>query len=108
MASRRTSRTPQENPQGKPDHALHSWRISLRKEVLLAAGALCVITLLVYANSFRSGFVLDNAFLILQDPRLAAATSGNVRLILQHTYYWPQWESGLYRPITTLSYLFNY
>ncbi len=108
MASRRTSRTPQENPQGKPDHIQHPLRISLRKEYLLAGAALCAITLLVYANSFRSGFVLDNAFLILQDPRVAAATSRNVRLILQHTYYWPQLESGLYRPITTLSYLVNY
>jgi tetratricopeptide (TPR) repeat protein len=25
-----------------------------------------------------------------------------------HTYWWPNGESGLYRPLTTLSYLFNY
>lgn len=35
-------------------------------------------------------------------------TGENVHLILQHTYWWPTGESGLYRPFTTLSYLFNY
>ena len=29
-------------------------------------------------------------------------------MILNHTYWWPRIESGLYRPFTTLSYLFNY
>ena len=29
-------------------------------------------------------------------------------LIFQHTYWWPHGEAGLYRPVTTLSYLFNY
>ena len=27
---------------------------------------------------------------------------------MRHTYWWPYGESGLYRPLTTLSYLFNY
>ena len=37
-----------------------------------------------------------------------AATAENVDLILHRTYWWPYGESGLYRPLTTLSYLFNY
>jgi hypothetical protein len=70
--------------------------------------ALCAVTLLAYANSFSSGFVLDNRGLLLQDPRIREATAENLHLILRHTYWWPYGESGLYRPFTTLTYLFNY
>ena len=75
---------------------------------LLVGLSLCVLTALVYSNSFRSGFVFDNRPLILQDPRVHAATTENVKLIFDHTYFWPRAEHGLYRPLTTLSYLFNY
>jgi protein O-mannosyl-transferase len=75
---------------------------------VLAAMALYTIALLAYSDSFRSGFVLDNHPLILQDPRLLQASSKNVELVLRHSYWWPTAESSLYRPITTLSYLFNY
>ena len=54
------------------------------------------------------GFPLDNKQLILQDTRVHDATADNVDLIVRHTYWWPYGESGLYRPLTTLSYLFNY
>src|ERR1700734_3360933 len=73
-----------------------------------AAFGLVLLTLLVYSNSFQGGFVLDNRGLLLNDPRLRDASSANIRLILDHTYWWPNGESGLYRPFTTLSYLFNY
>ena len=73
-----------------------------------AIAALCALTLLVYANSFRAGFTLDNKGLLIEDPRLRAASSENVQQIFDHTYWWPHGESGLYRPVTTLSYLFNY
>ena len=73
----------------------------------LAVLALCALTLLAYSNSFRVGFALDNQGL-LQDPRIRAATRDNLALIFQHTYWWPTGEAGLYRPFTTLSYLFNY
>ena len=74
---------------------------------LLAALALCVLTLLAYSNSFGGGLVLDNKVLLL-DPRIREATPQNIALIFQHTYWWPTGEAGLYRPFTTLSYLFNY
>ena len=74
---------------------------------LLAALALCVLTLLAYSNSFESGLVLDNKVLLL-DPRIREATPENIALIFQHSYWWPTGEAGLYRPFTTLSYLFNY
>lgn len=75
---------------------------------LLVALALSVLTLLAYSNSFHAGFVLDNKGLILDDPRVRDATPENIHLIGDHTYWWPTGESGLYRPFTTLSYLFNY
>jgi protein O-mannosyl-transferase len=52
--------------------------------------------------------VLDNRGLLLNDSRLREASVANLRLIFDHTYWWPNGESGLYRPFATLSYLFNY
>src|SRR5208282_4657476 len=75
---------------------------------VLAAAALGLLAFLAYSNSFSAGFVLDNQGLLLQDPRIRELTGENIRLILQHTYWWPIGEAGLYRPFTTLSYLFNH
>jgi len=74
---------------------------------VLALAGLCAVTLLAYSNSFQAGFSLDSRGILLQD-RIHAATTENLRLILGHTYWWPYGESGLYRPIATLTYLFNY
>jgi protein O-mannosyl-transferase len=69
---------------------------------------LAFVTLLAFSNSFSAGFTLDNKGLLLEDPRIRQFTAENIGLILHHTYWWPRGESGLYRPLTTLSYLFNY
>jgi protein O-mannosyl-transferase len=74
----------------------------------LAVAVLCLITALAYANSFHAGFVLDSHALIIEDARVHAATAGNLANILHHSYWWPLFETALYRPVTTLSYLFNY
>lgn len=84
------------------------WRTDQRTHRLLIGLLLCALTLLVYANSFRVPIILDSKGLLLQDPRIRTATSENVELILKHTYLWPFGEAGIYRPLTTLSYLFNY
>ena len=81
--------------------------LSSNTRYALAALALCVLTLLAYSNSFGGGLVLDNKVLLL-DLRIRDATPENIDLIFQHTYWWPTGEAGLYRPFTTLSYLFNY
>jgi protein O-mannosyl-transferase len=73
-----------------------------------AAIALLLLVLAAYSNSFQGSFVLDNRGLLLNDPRLREASAQNIGLIFQHTYWWPNGESGLYRPFTTLSYLANY
>jgi tetratricopeptide (TPR) repeat protein len=76
----------------------HAWRVL----------ALWVLVLLAYANSFRAGMTLDNATVLLQDTRLQAATSRNVGLIFSEEYWYGNASTNLYRPLTTLSYLFNY
>lgn len=79
-----------------------------RRLYFAAALALGLLTLLAFSNSFSSGFALDNQMLLLGDPRLQTASAANIALIIDHTYWWPNGESGLYRPFTTFSYLLNY
>lgn len=94
--------------QGKRRVASRSDNTTRRNPYLIPALALVALSFLAYSNSFSTGFVLDNRGLILNDPRLREASPANIRLILDRTYWWPNGESGLYRPFTTLSYLFNY
>ena len=93
---------------GRLEERSNSGVVKSRSRQALAALALCVLTSLVYSNSFQAGFALDNRRLLLQDPRIREASVQNLQLIFKHTYWWPDGESGLYRPITTASYLFNY
>src|SRR5260370_1315113 len=77
-----------------------------RKHALLIA-VLWTLALIAYSNSFSGGFVFDNK-VVLQDSRIKAVTPQNIDLILTQEY-WYQWSlTGLYRPLTTFSYLFNY
>jgi protein O-mannosyl-transferase len=78
------------------------------RNTLLATIALWMLILLAYSNSFRAGFVFDNNWAILQDSRIRAATRENLNLILTQDYWYRTGDSGLYRPLTTLSYLLNY
>ena len=81
---------------------------SPRTRLWLACAGLCALTWLAYSNSFAGGMVLDNKVLLLEDPRVRAVTPENISLILHKSYWWPYIESALYRPVATLSYLFNY
>jgi protein O-mannosyl-transferase len=76
----------------------HAWRIA----------ALWVLLFGAYSNSFPSGFVFDNTPLILEDARVHSATAKNFGLILNGGYWPGHKNSGLYRPITTSSFLLNY
>ena len=78
-----------------------------RRKELWASLALCAIALVAYSNSFHAGFTLDNGVL-LQKKQIYEATPQNISLIFGHTYWWPITETGLYRPLTDLSLLFNY
>jgi tetratricopeptide (TPR) repeat protein len=79
------------------------WR---RRALLMLA--LWAFALLAYSNSFRAGLALDNASVILQDSRIRAATPENFHLILTKEYWYYRMTTGLYRPLTTFSYLVNY
>jgi hypothetical protein len=65
-----------------------------------------VIALVAYSNSFHTGFTFDSGVLV-QQKHIQEATRENFEFILGHSY-WPQFETGLYRPATILSFLFNY
>ena len=52
---------------------------------LWVALALCLLTLLTYANGFGTGFALDNRGLILEDTRIRDASPENLANIFQHT-----------------------
>ena len=68
-----------------------------------------VIVLLAFSNTLHNtGFALDNKFIIQEDPRLRQLNRENLKLIFTEDYWWPKAVSGLYRPLTTLSFLLNY
>src|SRR5262245_5704802 len=69
---------------------------------------LWVLTLAVYSSSWQTGLIFDNNSRILEDPRVRAATPANIDLIFSKEYWYPMQATALYRPLTTLSLLFNY
>ncbi len=70
--------------------------------------ALWALVLAAYSNSFQTGLVFDSAIAITRDARIQAVTPHNLRLILTEEYWHGSTTSGLYRPLTTFSYLVNY
>jgi tetratricopeptide (TPR) repeat protein len=79
-------------------------RVERRALLMLALWAFALVA---YSNSFRAGLTLDNAA-VLQDSRIRAATPENLHLILTEEYWYNRMTTGLYRPLTTFSYLLNY
>lgn len=74
-----------------------------------AAAALVLLSLVAYANTFSGDFVLDSRVIVLEDPRIRELSTSNLELIANRSYWWPyKTADDLYRPVTTLSYLFNY
>ncbi len=70
--------------------------------------ALGALVLAAYANSFGLGFAYDGEHLATQDTRVLSATGDSVRQIFTTPYWYPTAEDNLYRPLTTLSFLFNH
>jgi tetratricopeptide (TPR) repeat protein len=81
-----------------PARRRHAWRML----------ALWALVLAAYSNSFHAGLVFDNAAAIKRDARIRAVTPQNLRLILTEQYWSSGAGDGLYRPLTTFSYLLNY
>ena len=80
-------------------------RAAIRHVLLFAA--LAAVVFIAYSNSFRGLLLLDNERIILKDTRIRAATAENIHLIMTGPY-WQAILGGLYRPLSTLSYLWNY
>jgi tetratricopeptide (TPR) repeat protein len=66
------------------------------------------MVLVAYSNSFQAAILFDNVGVLLQDPRIRVATTQNIGSILTEGYWHINPDSGLYRPLTTLSYLLNF
>ena len=66
------------------------------------------LALAAYSNSFRGELAYDSQVIVQDDPRLRAASPGNLGLIWSRGYWFDNNDPTLYRPLTTLSYLFNY
>jgi hypothetical protein len=79
-----------------------------RGRIIWPAMALGALALAAYANSFGTGFVFDSKAIILGDPRVRATTWEGISHIFSEHYWWPTATSDLYRPLTTLSYWFNW
>jgi hypothetical protein len=75
---------------------------------VLFLAALWIAALLAYSNSFRDGLAFDSQRVILADSRIQADTPDNVHQIWTGDYYNGTGSSALYRPFTTLTYLWNY
>jgi tetratricopeptide (TPR) repeat protein len=76
----------------------HGWRVL----------AIWGLVFVAYSNSFQGALVFDNPLAIEQDPRIRQATAHNVASILNGGYWYGNETDGLYRPLTTFSYLVNY
>jgi len=69
---------------------------------------LAVIAFVPYANSFEADITFDSKLLVLHDPRVHDFSLANLKQILVGVYYYPDRDTNLYRPLTTLSFLVNY
>jgi tetratricopeptide (TPR) repeat protein len=78
------------------------WRHGLRLVALWA------FLFAAYSNSFTAGLLFDSSPVIEQDPRIRDATPHNIHSILTGPYWYVNATAGLYRPVTTFSYLVNY
>jgi tetratricopeptide (TPR) repeat protein len=93
-------------PAGKPIPEDARRRIPALKHALPLA-AVIGFTFLAYANSFHAPFLLDNDAIVLKDTRIHAVTPVQVHRILTQQY-WATGNNGLYRPLSTLSFLLDY
>ena len=63
---------------------------------------------MAYSNSFTAALTFDSNRAILQDTRIQAVTPQNNHLIWTGDYWYQTSAGALFRPLTTLSYQWNY
>lgn len=69
---------------------------------------LCALALIAYANSFDLGLTTDARAIITSDVRIRSASVANLSQILNQDYWWPMSAGRVYRPVTLVSFLWNY
>ena len=67
-----------------------------------------LLILAAYGNSLRVPFLRDDLPIVVHDPRVREVSGENLYRILSQPYWPTQVPFGLYRPITTLTYLANH
>ena len=72
------------------------------------AAFLLALVLVTYSNSFSGGFEGDSGPIVTQDPRVQQVSRANLGLVFSQQYWYPTADSGVYRPMVTLSWMFNY
>ena len=96
----------------------HLLALAITLSTMLLAYSNSVTTLVQYNDDYPdSGYTLDNKYIIQLDPRTKADTWDDVPgqpiqygtwNIWTKDYWWPKGISGLYRPIITWTYWFNW
>ena len=88
---------------GEGEKAGSQWRLHAFPMQLL-----WLLVLIAYSNSFNNPLIFDSNSAIVQDARVWSATPGNLKALATQDYWYAERTSGLYRPLTKISYLFNY
>lgn len=65
-----------------------------------------LLTTLCFYNSLAGDFVLDDAFTIVNHPLIKSLTT--IPKLFASNYWGDLYPTGLYRPLTSLTYAFNY
>jgi len=102
-------KSPGSRPAARPETAAAAPPSSIRPPSFpVATGLLALVSIVAYWNSFGGELIWDNKVILLQDIRLRSIDWQSVANIFTYNYWWPSFESDLFRPLTTLSYWFNY
>ena len=54
---------------------------------------------MAYLNSFGLDLAFDGRRMVRDDPRIRAASTANIRLIVDTDYWYPDRSDRLYRPL---------
>ena len=69
-------------------------------------GIICIACLVLWQSAGKE-FIYDSIVVLNGDPRIQTLSRENLVDISTKNYWWPNAQSDLYRPITTLSFLIN-
>lgn len=84
---------------------INNYKIS-RKELWIILGSITILCFIIFGNGIKGDFVYDDIWVIQSNPTLENISSVPGQLI--SPYHYSQPETGLYRPLTLISYSVNY